>query len=370
MGDFRKSSQSWDRPDSLLKIDRFFDHNAALSIEKEKSKEREERINALQFALSRAKLCNSNSIHVDSNVRNFTAGRVRKVTRRACAHPSFRNLSNNDVDKELKDGGEAYVGEALIRPSSKSVDSLVVHWMLRPGIIKLIEVTEKDKSSDISIGNLLTIKDEFYGSIDELLARFISPLNDRVEELLHHRKFVKLTDKDVDNKLIELKKSTPSGFFYFLCWDEQHAPYISLRYIINTVRKHPIRIDHDGYFWCRNTYVTLDSLLNVFKRNPHGIKCQQTLKSTSLKTQFNSKIPENRPSRWGARSHYQKPHGSSSGGWTVPVITKSSLWNQQPPLPPPPQYKPMPPMLVKNPWKPPTAERSSSQCLYPPHTDQ
>lgn len=50
------------------------------------------------------------------------------------------------------------VGEALIRPSSKSSDSLAIHWVVKEGSIKVIEVVEEDKETDASIGNKLIVK--------------------------------------------------------------------------------------------------------------------------------------------------------------------------------------------------------------------
>ena len=50
------------------------------------------------------------------------------------------------------------VGEALIRPSSKSSDSLAIHWVVREGCIKVVEVLEEDKDNDASIGNILKVK--------------------------------------------------------------------------------------------------------------------------------------------------------------------------------------------------------------------
>jgi len=33
-----------------------------------------------------------------------------------------------------------------------------LHWMLRPGVIRVIEIFEEDKDTDASIGNILKIK--------------------------------------------------------------------------------------------------------------------------------------------------------------------------------------------------------------------
>lgn len=148
MEDFKKNPGSWDRPASLPPLDDHFDRGAAFRIEEEKSREREKRFASLNISLGSAEVGGTNQ----------PRGRV---VRRACAHPAFRNARNDEVDKEIKEAGEMMVGEALIRPSSKSSDSLAIHWVVRPGSIKVIEITEEDKDTNASIGNILKIKVSF-----------------------------------------------------------------------------------------------------------------------------------------------------------------------------------------------------------------
>jgi transcription elongation factor SPT6 len=148
MEDFRRSPGSWDRPSSLLPLDDHFDRVAALKIEEKKNKEREDRLRALNIAI------HGNSMGGDK--------KIKRVVRRACAHPAFRNAKQQEVDKEIREAGELMVGEALIRPSSKSSDSLAIHWVVRPGSVKVVEITEEDKDTDASIGNILKIKVRIY----------------------------------------------------------------------------------------------------------------------------------------------------------------------------------------------------------------
>lgn len=154
MEDFKKSPSSWDRPHSLPPLDHYFDRGAAARLEQQKSKEREARLEILQLRIGGTKIGDEAGL----NDPLQTKGRSRKVTRRACAHPAFRNARQDEVDRELREAGEVMVGEALIRPSSKGKDSLAVHWVVRPGVIKVIEVQEEDKDTDASIGNKLKIK--------------------------------------------------------------------------------------------------------------------------------------------------------------------------------------------------------------------
>jgi transcription elongation factor SPT6 len=151
MEDFKKKSSEWGRPASLPPLDSCFDRMAALKIDEEKDKERESRLQALRLTAT-------TKLGADPNAAEKAALRSGKVTRRACAHPAFRNASHNEVERELKEAGDTMVGEALIRPSNKSVDSLAIHWMVRPGCVKVIEVLEEDKDTEASIGNRLIIK--------------------------------------------------------------------------------------------------------------------------------------------------------------------------------------------------------------------
>jgi transcription elongation factor SPT6 len=151
MEDFRKDPSSWERPQSLPPLDDRFDRSAAARIEQESSKVREDRLEALQLSLG----SKTGGDGEDGAVRKRRVGRVQK---RACTHPAFRNAKNDEVDRELRDAGPAMVGEALIRPSSKSSDSLAVHWVVKEGSVKVIEIIEEEKETDASIGNKLKIK--------------------------------------------------------------------------------------------------------------------------------------------------------------------------------------------------------------------
>jgi transcription elongation factor SPT6 len=358
MEDFRKPETTWGRPPSLPPLDAHFDRSAASRLCSEKTQEREARLELLRLSMAATK------IGADDGKHKKSAGRI---TRRACAHPAFRNEKHNEVDRELREAGDAMVGEALIRPSSKSSDSLAVHWVVRPGVIKVIEVEEEDKDTDASIGNVLKVKDQKYGSIDELLGRNISPMNDFVEELTNHRKFVDITEDELDTKLKEQKEANPKGVFYNLCWDELHPGFASLHFITgSTPRSHPIGIAWNGFTWSSKTYSNLDKLLNDFKKNPRGPSSTRSVASESSSVPL-ATVPSTvgdsaaKPSRWGAKR--AAAPAAPPTNWTqatqVPVAA-AQVWNQPPPppsnLPPlPNNFQPPPPSMPPPPgnYRPP-----------------
>ncbi|KAL3925612.1 MAG: hypothetical protein SGILL_000286 [Bacillariaceae sp.] len=320
--DFRKAPSSWPRPDSLPPIDPYFDPMASKAIENRKAKEREER-------LSRLLMKSSTKIGGDGTKR------LGRVARRACAHPAFRNSRGDEVDRELKDSGPAMVGEALVRPSSKSADSLAIHWMYRDGHVKIVEVKEEEKETDTSIGNVLKVKGESYGSIDELLGRFVAPMNDLVEEMVNHRKFVDLSEDELDEILRAEKVSKPNSIPYNVCWMDMHPGYASLRFVLSsTPRQHPIGISSTGFIWGTKTFKSLDMLLNDFKKNPRGTSVSKRPPSAAPAS---STAASARASRWGQRP--PAPPG--------PPPAAAPAWNHPPPPPtygqPPPPNLPPPP---------------------------
>jgi len=362
--DLNKLPSSWERPVSLPRLDNMFDTKADRKLEHEKQKEREARLSAMQLTSDRNKR-SGDSMDVDGNGKSKRSGRI---TRRACAHPAFRNETHEVVDRELREAGDAMVGEALIRPSYRKADSLAIHWMVRPGAIRLIEVQEEDKDTDASIGNRLKIKDDEYGSIDELLGRYIAPLNDRVEETMHHRKFLDGLEDEVDTKLRTQKSQNPGGMFYNLCWDEQHPGYASLRFITsNTPKSHAVGLSPDGFVWGAKTYSSWDRLLNDFKKNPRGPHKSSSSVSSSLQDSSRpATLPppsrpaeSSRPSRWGSKSSAAPAPPAQSrwgeapplppqngGGWGAPVAASASgsRWDRPPPpAGPPPSFGGPPP---------------------------
>lgn len=364
MEHFKKKPSTWERPQSLPILDIHFDINAASKIEDMNAKNREARIEALLTSLGSK-----------SGADGDTGGTRRRgrIVRRACTHPAFVNARNDEVDRRLRDGGAAMVGEALIRPSNKSSDSLAIHWVVKEGHIKVIEVLEEDKETDASIGNILKVKGEKYESIDELLGRYIAPMNDFVEELVNHRKFMDFPEDEVDEKLKAMKKEQPRSIPYALCWMEMHPGYASLRYISTaTPRNHSIGISPKGFLWRENCYSSLDQLLNAFKKNPQGVS-KSAATGASMSNGHSVAVDKPIPkTRWGARPpappslpppappRPSVPFQPMTTGWDASMPT----WGQSQALPPSrrPQDLPPPPSFIA----PPSVPRPPPPSAVPP----
>lgn len=213
--------------------------------------------------------------------------------------------------------------------------------------------------------SLSLLQNESYGSIDELLGRYIAPMNDYVEELMNHRKFMEKAEDEVDDELKRMKKNNPKAIPYAICWMEMHPGYASLRFVASvTPRSHPVGIAPGGFSWGAKTYASLDELINAFKKNPRGtaVKPKASPKRTASPTPPPAPAPPaSKPaSRWGPAT--SQPTAQS---WSVapsqprpavptqappvnawgsqPAAPLTGGWNQAPPPPRPPPPSAPPP---------------------------
>jgi len=193
-----------------------------------------------------------------------------------------------------------------------------------------------------------------YESIDELIGRYIEPMNDNVDAAMNHRKFLDRKENDVDEKLKEMKRAAPKGFYYQLCWSDKYPGSFTLRYIRTaTPRYHRIEVTPDGYNWRTGSgskrFDKIDLLLNAFKKNPTGMPPQhhsqkraESSRGESQSTAIRASTSQNQ-SRWSA----QPP--STSQGWGAPATASARAgvvthpeWRPTPPaLPPPPVAPPV-----------------------------
>lgn len=181
-------------------------------------------------------------------------------------------------------------------------------------------------------------------------------MNDYVEELVNHRKFIDVPEEDIDRKLTEQKKAQPQSIPYALCWMEMHPGYASLRFLTSsTPRNHPIGIGPKGFSWGVKTYSNLDLLLNDFKKNPKGAPAKPKDRGAGPREQPDRTDRPVAPtiSRWG-----EKPVTTT----TLPPPPQSG-WGRPPPPPAPPGVpamgggwgKPVPPAAPAAPQTAPTA---------------
>ena len=121
-------------------------------------------------------------------------------------HPKFvRGGKVAEAREKLEK--ETVGGNFFFRPKSSEENVLELAWLFQPGMIRPFLVNEEKKKSPMVLGSLLKITydgvEEDYESLEEIIARFIEPMNDLVKEIVSkpHKKFVAGTMAEATAKL-------------------------------------------------------------------------------------------------------------------------------------------------------------------------
>ena len=98
-------------------------------------------------------------------------------------------------------------GEFYFRPSSQGIDHLTLTWKFYENNIVHIDIKEDQKPIGANIGSRLTISDETYENLQEIVERYIIPCNRSIREVLQHPKFLKCNGVDDLKKALEQEKT-------------------------------------------------------------------------------------------------------------------------------------------------------------------
>ena len=189
--------------------------------------------------------------------------------KRVIAHQSFRNIDYNDVDKIL---GAMDQGEAIIRPSSKGINHLTVSWKVTEDVYQHIDIIEEDKQNHFSLGKKLYIKDLEFEDLDEILARYVSPLANDVRQIIEYKYYkekVAANKEKAAEYLRKEKEKKPTSIPYIFSPVKNLPGRFLLSYLprVNVVHEY-VTVLHDGFkFRSKLNFASLADLLKWFKMN-------------------------------------------------------------------------------------------------------
>ena len=148
--------------------------------------------------------------------RSSTKDQLNQYVKRIIVHPKFKNVSYNDSLPLL---AKLDIGDCIIRPSSRGYNRLTLSWKIDDSIYQHIDILEKNKSQQFSIGRSLWINNEQYEDLDEILAMHVNKMSIFLKELRSHKCFKPPSNEDVralDLLLTEEKRLNPSRIPYFV----------------------------------------------------------------------------------------------------------------------------------------------------------
>ncbi len=236
------------RPLSLPSIDDHFNEHQAICELEARKKEREKLVDENR---------RGRKLQVGSQL--LTAS---KLISRFRAHDNFKACTYSEAEDTLKDGA---VGDMVVRPSSKGVDHLGLTWMWLPDSFKHVDIHGKTEDDGRLV---LWVEGEEYEDLDEVLARYITPCNDYVSEVLLHEKYHEASRDECQKYLEEQKNSQPSRIPYLITKHRSAPAHFVLMYLPGkTVKRESVKVMPGGYEMGSEVFSNMRALIRYFKTN-------------------------------------------------------------------------------------------------------
>jgi transcription elongation factor SPT6 len=262
----------------------------------------------------------------DQEIRRPTQPKRKK---RQIAHPLFRNINCKAAMDYLR---EQPIGDVIIRPSAKGTDHLTLTWKMLDGVYRHFEIEEREKPSDTRIGAKLVIKDQVYENIDELIARFVDPMNEFVDEVIRYKYYKSVSQEEVREELIKQKKSNPSSIPYALHVYNKFPGCFSITFIARvTPHSCHMEVKPNGYrFFGRiesSTLPTLREALQFFKMK--ALVAPQTSSSTRDSSYSSTSLKRDSSAPFSSESSSRGRDQSYSNGSSYDSGRSDSRYSHQ-----------------------------------------
>jgi len=239
----------------------------------------------------------------------------------------FHNVSKDEAEKML---GDKEDGSIVIRPSKQGLDCLSLSWKMaaEPDIIVHFHIQEHNKPNRFAIGRELEIAKEKYDELDELVAEFVSGMNDKKHQMQTHDKFKFGSEEDIKELLQDEKAEDPSTIPYFLSYSYKEPGRFLLSYIPGSNVQHEyISLVPQGFRFRGAIFEKPSHLIRWFKKHPSrenrldkkSRKKSRSRKSRNTSTSDSSPSAERNssqsylsfssssPSSQGSRDHWGAP---------------------------------------------------------------
>ncbi|XP_050684543.1 transcription elongation factor SPT6 [Leptidea sinapis] len=221
----------------------------------------------------------------DKDIRKDKVAKQTKeraqYVKRVIVHPSFHNISFAEAEKLMESMAQ---GEVIIRPSSKGSDHLTVTWKVAEGICQHIDVREEGKENAFSLGRSLWIQGSEFEDLDEIIARYVTPMAGHARDLIAYKYYKPLggmRDK-AEEWLKEEKAKNANKIHYIISAAKNHPGRFLLSYLPrNKVTHEYVSVTPDGYKFRQRMFDSLGGLLKWFKEHfrdppPSGTPVQRT----------------------------------------------------------------------------------------------
>ncbi|KAL0479204.1 hypothetical protein AKO1_008042 [Acrasis kona] len=228
----------------------------------------------------------------------------RQRIKRSINHPSFRNFDYQQAMEYLNQQGQ--VGNVVIRPSSKGYDHLTITYMFFNQQIINLDVVEKDKQDQNSLGRILLVSQKQYSDLDEIVYKCVEMELEHARKLMEHAKFSELSNSQIEQLLLREKSENPRGIPYRIGLSEKHPGKFTIFYVPSVkVKQQIVSLVPDGYRYNHRVFKDAVKLLNAFKKSNDG-------KGSASSAQNSSSSSSHHHRQGSSSSNHHSSSGASS----------------------------------------------------------
>ena len=186
-----------------------------------------------------------------------------KIITRRIDHPLFQNVTAQEAEKYLESKDK---GEIVIRPSSRGLNYLTLTWKFYDNIYVHINIKEEGKLNAHSLGKVLSINDQKFESLDEIIALYMEPIINYSQELQQFRNFRHGDQEKIDQLLQDAKANNPKTIPYYINIAFDYPGKFILSYLPGSrVRHEPVSAIPNGYTFRQQKFSNPDKMIKWFK---------------------------------------------------------------------------------------------------------
>ncbi|KAI3382407.1 hypothetical protein SNEBB_004886 [Seison nebaliae] len=218
-----------------------------------------------------------------------------QIYRRIGNHPSFHNVSHQEANEMVNSRD---FGEVVFRPSTSAKDRLVLHMRIIPNLVKCVQILEKEKENDITIGKRLVIKNEFnkpdeFEDLDEILMNYVSKISFYSTSIMHHRRYVGelcgKTKDEIEKYFVAKHKADRKNIPYGFVANTQSGTFLLALWRNNRVKFYDVTITPKGIKYCDSQFETAEDIIRYMKKNYKKNFPQQTPNHISHSSRSNNR---------------------------------------------------------------------------------
>ncbi|KAJ3290217.1 Transcription elongation factor spt6 [Borealophlyctis nickersoniae] len=196
--------------------------------------------------------------------RRVDMRKAKQKVVRQIQHPFWQNI-------DYKGATEFLVGKpngtTVIRPSTKGNDHFSITWKVVEGVIVHLDVVESQKDNEMAVGKILTIDNQRYREIDEIIAVHIEPMNIYIQNLMQHPKYQRKELGEMQKWVAEQVAQTRRTGYGIILADKPAHFYLVFQHPQSHPKHESISVNPKGYVFRRNIFKSVDDLLTFYKRD-------------------------------------------------------------------------------------------------------